>query len=92
MIFMNTSNAVQTTSTTPNLKQWMREHAMFSFFFLAYAISWIFSIPVVLSEWNVLPKAIFLPFFIIKSFGPFAAAYIMVHILEGKEGWLDVCR
>ena len=48
------------------------------------------SIPVILSEWYILPKTglVFYFFFTIKSFGPFLAAYIMSRIMEGKEGWL----
>ena len=77
-------------STSRSLRQWMQGHPLFSYFFLAYAISWILSIPVILSEWYILPKTgfTFYFFFTIKSFGPFLAAYIMVRIMEGKEGWL----
>ncbi len=70
----------------------MRGHPLFSYFFLAYAISWILSIPVILSEWHILTKnaLTFYFFFTIKSFGPFLAAYIMTRMLEGKEGWLSL--
>ena len=71
------------------VSQWMQKHAIFSFFVLAYAISWILTIPVILAEWQVLPKNYFTFhfFFTIKSFGPFAAAYIMTRLIEGPEGW-----
>jgi len=71
---------------------WMQKHAIFSFFVLAYAISWILTIPVILAEWQVVPKNYFTFqfFFTIKSFGPFAAAYIMTRIIEGPEGWLGM--
>jgi membrane protease YdiL (CAAX protease family) len=68
----------------------MSRHVLISFFLLAYAISWLLSLPVILSEWHILPKNMltFYFFFTIKSFGPFLAAYIMNRIMEGKEGWL----
>ena len=87
---MNTSVASnQPISTSRSLKQWMQGHPLFSYFFMAYAVSWILSIPVILSEWYILPKTgfTFYFFFTIKSFGPFLAAYIMTRIMNGKEGW-----
>ncbi len=73
------------------LTQMMRRHPLVSFFVLAYAISWILSIPVVLAEWRSLPYAVFFFFFTIKSFGPAAAAYIMIRMMDGKAG-LQVFR
>jgi membrane protease YdiL (CAAX protease family) len=81
----------QSTSTSRNLQQLMRQHPLFSFFFMAYAFSWIILIPFVLSEWSILPKATFYTiFFIFHTFGPTLAAYIMLRITEGKEGWLHL--
>jgi membrane protease YdiL (CAAX protease family) len=77
----------QPTTASKNLRQVMHQHPLFSFFFMAYAFSWIMSIPVVLSEWGFLPEPLFNIFFIIKAFaGPFLAAVIMVRITENKEG------
>ncbi|HEY9076152.1 MAG TPA: type II CAAX endopeptidase family protein [Anaerolineaceae bacterium] len=87
---MNPSNiSTQSQPVSSSLAQWMSRHALISFFFLAYTISWLLSIPVILSEWHVLPKntLTFNVFFVIKSFGPFLAAYILTQILDGKEGW-----
>ena len=47
-------------------------------------------IPAILSEWGILPNALFRIFFIIKSFGPFLAAIIMFRITEGKAGVLHL--
>lgn len=63
----------------------IQQHPLVSFFILAYAISWILSIPFILSEWNVLHGDYRIAF-IVKSFGPFAAALIVTGIVEGKEG------
>jgi membrane protease YdiL (CAAX protease family) len=82
----------QSTSGSGSLQQALRRHPLFFFFLMAYAFSWILDIPVILSEWHILPKTAltFNFFFIIKSFGPFLAAYIMTRIMEGKEGWLKL--
>jgi membrane protease YdiL (CAAX protease family) len=48
-------------------------------------LRWIVSIPFILSEWGIL-HGDYRIVFVIKSFGPFVAAYLMTSILEGKEG------
>jgi len=81
----------QLTSGSRRLQQWMRQHPLFSFFFMAYAFTWITLIPYVLSEWSILPKASFYNlFYILHTFGPAVSAYIMLRITEGKEGWQGV--
>ena len=87
---MNTSNAsIQSTSGSRGLQQWMREHPLFSFFFMAYAFSWILLIPWVVSGWGILPQPIHSPLlFAAHTFGPTLAAYVMFRITEGQEGWL----
>ena len=65
----------------------MLRHPLFSFFFMAYAFSWIMTIPAILAEWGFLPAPLFQIFFVIKAFaGPFVAALIMVNLTEGKAG------
>jgi membrane protease YdiL (CAAX protease family) len=88
-----TSN--NTTSSPRTLRRWMREHPLFSFFFIAYAFSWITLTPFVLSEWDVLKVAnitIRTLIFALHTFGPAMAAYIMIHVTEGNEGWLQLRR
>jgi membrane protease YdiL (CAAX protease family) len=63
----------------------MEQHPLFFFFFIAYAVSWILSIPFILSEWGIL-HGDFKIIFVLKSFGPFLAAYIMTSIVEGRVG------
>ena len=89
---MNTSmKSSQPVSAPRNLQWWMRQHPLFSFFFMAYAFSWILLIPWVISEWGILPQAVHNPFlFAIHTFGPALAAYIMFRITEGQEGWLHL--
>ena len=81
----------QSTSLLSVMQRWVREHPLLSFFILAYAISWILSIPFILSEWDVL-RGDFKLVFVIKSFGPFAAAYFLTYLLEGKEGVARLLR
>jgi len=70
----------------------MRQHPLFSFFFMAYAFSWITLIPYILSQWNVLPNIPFFQiFFVLNPFvGPTLSAYIMNRITEGKAGLLNM--
>jgi membrane protease YdiL (CAAX protease family) len=75
----------QTASASKGLPQVMRQHPLFFFFLIAYAFSWIISIPYILAQWGFL-HGDFTIVFVIKSFGPFLAAYIMLNLLEGKEG------
>jgi membrane protease YdiL (CAAX protease family) len=89
---MNASmESIQSSSNTRNIKQWMQQHPLFSFFFLAYAITWIIFCPYVLAEWGILPKASYNNlFYILHTFGPAVAAYIMFRVMEGKAGWLGL--
>lgn len=67
------------------MQQIMKQYPLVFFFLMAYAISWIVSIPFILAEWGFL-QGDFRIVFVLKSYGPFAAAFIMTGILEGKEG------
>jgi membrane protease YdiL (CAAX protease family) len=70
-----------------SLTEVVRNHPLFSYFFMAYIFSWTMTVPVLLAERGFLPGALFNIFFIVKAFaGPFLAAFIMVSICEGKEG------
>ena len=63
----------------------MVQHPLLFYFLIAYASSWILTIPFVLAEWGILKGDLRIAF-VVKSFGPFLAAYIMTGITEGKEG------
>jgi membrane protease YdiL (CAAX protease family) len=86
IVFMKTSIASGgSTPASSSLRQMMQQHPLFSFFFMAYAFSWIMGIPYILSQWGIL-HGDFRIAFVLKSFGPFLAAFIMTGILEGKDG------
>ena len=90
---MKTSKAsTQSTSASKSLQQVMRQHPLFSFFFMAYAFSWIILIPFVLSEWGLLPKFFTFAFVLNPFVGPTLAAVIMTGITEGKAGVLRLLR
>ena len=74
------------------LNSFMRQRPLFSFFFMAYAFSWIILIPYILSQWKVFPDTkYFQIFFILNPFvGPALSAYIMGRVTEGKDGWLNM--
>lgn len=75
-------------STSPQkLKEFILHHPLISFFLMAYGFSWILSIPFILSEWNFL-HGNYQILFVLKSFGPFLAAYFITGILDGKAGML----
>lgn len=72
-------------SSSGKIKLMLRQHPLLAFFILAYAISWILSIPFILAEWGVL-QGDFRFVFVIKSFGPYLSAAILIGIIEGKNG------
>ncbi|MGZ7146653.1 MAG: hypothetical protein ACXVIA_08040, partial [Halobacteriota archaeon] len=41
------------------VREVMRQHPLFFFFFMAYMFSWIVSTPYVLSSWGILPSGNF---------------------------------
>lgn len=70
----------------------MRQYPLRSFFFMAYAFSWIMLIPFILSQWNILPDTKgFQVFFVLNPFaGPTLSAYIMSRITGGKDAWINI--
>ena len=78
-------NSGQSTAAPRGLRQAMVQHPLFFYFLIAYASSWILTIPFVLAEWGILNGDLRIAF-MVKSFGPFLAAYIMTGVTEGKEG------
>lgn len=86
---MNTPTAPsRPTPASGNLRQVMVQHPLFSYFFIAYAFSWIVSIPYVLSAWGILPGNYQIVFILKPYVGPALAAIIMTGMVEGKAGLL----
>ncbi len=83
---METSNTSgQSAFTSKGIQQWMRQHPLLSYFFLAYAFSWIVFIPYVLEEWGYL-RGNYTFFYILHVFGPAIAAVVMTFVIAGKAG------
>ena len=84
MEIVNTSN--QPKGYSRHLKIWIQQHPIFSYFFLAYAISWIVFIPYILAEWDIL-QGNYTIFYVLHVFGPAFSAILMTFIVAGKAGW-----
>ncbi len=72
-------------SISRNRGRLLRQYPLFFYFLLAYGFSWIIVLPFILSEWGFM-SGDFTIAFILKSYGPFLAAYLMFRVTEGKEG------
>ncbi len=87
IFLMETSKvSVQPTEASKGLKQVMRKHPLFFFFFISYAGSWIVLTPYVLSVWGILPGDYTIAYILKPFVGPTLAAIIMISIIEGKAG------
>ncbi len=72
------------------LRQAMARRPLLAYILMAYAFSWILTIPFILWQWLDWPgtQAQWALVFVAKGFaGPFLAAYLMSRITGGKEGW-----
>jgi membrane protease YdiL (CAAX protease family) len=74
------------TSLSRDLKDLLRNQPLVSYFVLAYAGSWIVSIPAILAYWGYLPGAWTAAFYLGPFAGPFVAAFVMTGISEGRPG------
>jgi membrane protease YdiL (CAAX protease family) len=84
---MNTTRtSIHPSSASNGLGEVLRQHPLFFFFLLAYAISWLLFIPYVLAEWGFIPGNLSLFFYILHTFGPALAAILMTSLIAGKTG------
>lgn len=83
---MEISNSNSRSAPAPkSLQQWIRQHLLFSYFFLAYAFSWIVFVPYVLAEKGIL-QGNYIPFYVMHVFGPAIAAIVITSFTAGKAG------
>ena len=74
------------TSTGPSgLGHALLNHPLLSYFSLAYAIKYMFVIPLVLSTWGFYSGDWRL-FFVVSTFGPFVGGAVMTYLSEGRAG------
>jgi len=77
-------------SLSARLYQFMRDHQLTSFFLLAYAFSWLVTLPYVLSVWGVIKGDFIIGYMVNKWVGPALAAMLMTRIVAGKAGSLHL--
>jgi len=87
---MSTISSVATVKES-GFKAFAKRHPLTTYFALAYALTWIFVIPIMLSQRGLglinLPDSLLLVFLLVSTYsGPLPAALIMTSILEGREG------
>ena len=93
---MTTISSVASISES-GLKAFAKRHPLTSYFTLAFALMWVFVIPIALSQRGLniiaLPDALIEVFLLIATFsGPLPAAFIMTTLLEGREGRRQLIR
>lgn len=79
------------------LKAFAKRHPLTAYFVLAYALTWVFVIPIMLSQRGLgivnLPDALLLVFLLVSTYsGPLPAALIMTTLIDGKEGRRQLWR
>lgn len=81
---------VGTSQTTP--QTFLQRHAVSIFFVLAFALTWLFQIPLVLDARGMLPFHV--PGFFVFLQGPMPgiAALLMAGLVSGRAGVLDLLR
>jgi uncharacterized protein len=84
------TTTIQSKSASRSLKQIMQAHPLFSYFFLAYAFSWIVSLPYMLSAWGALPGDYTLVYALKQWVGPALAGIIMTGVIGGRAGVRDL--
>ena len=87
---MSTMQSASSTEAT-GFKGWVIRHPLIAYFVLAYALTWVFVIPILLSQRGLnlvtLPDELLLILFLVSTFsGPTPAALIVTRLTEGKEG------
>jgi len=79
------------------LKAFARRYPLTAYFVLAFALMWVFVIPIMLSQRGLgiigLPDTLIEVFFLVATFsGPLPAAFIMTTLLDGREGRRQLMR
>ena len=75
----------QSAVVSNGLRNAMRKHSLFSYFFIAYAIKFIVLIPYTLAAWGIM-SGDWTAAFVLATFGPFVAGVMMVDLTEGRAG------
>lgn len=81
-------------SPTPaqGLRQLLRARPLVGFFFLAYALAWLISLPYTLAVWGLIGGDYSLGLMLKQWAGPALAAIIMTRATAGQQGMLQLRR
>jgi membrane protease YdiL (CAAX protease family) len=84
-------------SATPRMSSWIRRHPILAYFIFAFAGTWLFFTPTLLSQrglgWINLPDAAGLLFFFGGTYtGPLLAGFVVTAMTEGKPGVRQLVR
>jgi membrane protease YdiL (CAAX protease family) len=87
------SNVTRSSS----LVQWIKRHPLIAYFSLAYALTWILIVPILLSQRGLgllaLPDPLLFALFLLSTFsGPLPAALILTSVIDGKPGRQQLVR
>jgi len=83
--------------TTSGVAAWVKRHPLVAYFVLAFAGTWIFFAPILLSQKglgliSVPDTAAFVLFFLATYTGPFLAAFVLTGMIDGKVGMRQLLR
>jgi membrane protease YdiL (CAAX protease family) len=68
------------------MSSWIKKNALLVYFVLAFAISWVFMIPVALSAQGLLVQSIPYALYYLAPMGPMISAITVSAVVEGREG------
>jgi membrane protease YdiL (CAAX protease family) len=86
------NSSIETTSVSGKLRQIIREHPLFFFFVLAYAISWLIWLPPLASAQGFLDRPVSPYLHLVGELGPLFAALIVTGITTGRTGILELAK
>lgn len=69
------------------MKNWIRQHTLAFFFFIAFLFSWAVEICLIASHYGWIPFQLPKALHYLASFGPMIAAMITTIIINGTSGW-----
>src|SRR6266511_3671533 len=96
-MFMIQTTAPSNVTRPSGISGWMKRHPLVAYFVLAYALTWVFMVPVMLSQRGLgifnLPDPLLLVLFLVSTFsGPLPAAFIMTSVIDGSTGRRQLWR
>lgn len=72
------------------LRSWLRRHPLMGYFGLAYGLTWLVSLPYLLSVWGFGADVSIAGFMLKQWIGPALAGLIMAGVLGGRAGWREL--